>query len=120
MLPILQRHTEEGSTIISDMFSVYVNPRSGESYLNSLGYDHHYVNHSENYVDPVNNWIHTNNIEGNWRRLKHSISHIKKPVKDDHVDGYLSSFMMKNGSKKEDFFNIFLDILGKLTEIYFS
>ena len=62
LVPYIENHVNPGSTIISDMYSVYVNSRNGESYLSTLGYDHH-INHSENYVDPVNNWVHTNNIE---------------------------------------------------------
>ena len=52
------------------MYSVYVNLKTEESFLETLGYEHAYINHTKVYVDEVHNWLHTNNIENTWRKLK--------------------------------------------------
>ena len=52
-----------GSIIISDKWKAY-------NKLSSLGYTHKTVNHSENFVDPEDPSVHTQNIERLWRDMK--------------------------------------------------
>src|SRR5262249_18308268 len=74
LFPIIVDHVDEESEIISDKFSSYVT-RGGHSHLAELGFDHYFINHSLHFVDPVQSFIHTNNIEREWRSLRASISH---------------------------------------------
>lgn len=43
LIPLIQRHVTPGSTIYSDMWPSY-------HCITALGYDHHMVNHSEEFV----------------------------------------------------------------------
>jgi hypothetical protein len=113
IIPILAEHADEDATILSDMASIYVNTRNGESFLEQLGFEHHYINHSQHYVHPIQNWLHTNNIEGTWRRLKSHVSHVKKNVKDSYIEDYLTSFMFKTSLKKDQIFEVLIEILAE-------
>ena len=63
LVPIIQQYIRPGTTIWSDQWKVYRN-------LNKYGYIHDVVNHSKNFVNPLNKQVHTQNIENNWRYLK--------------------------------------------------
>ena len=56
-----------GSTIVSDKWRSY-------NSLSEHGYVHNSINHKENFVDPSDPLIHTQNIERCWRDLKEWIS----------------------------------------------
>ncbi|CAH8820922.1 unnamed protein product [Trichobilharzia szidati] len=62
LIPIITRPIKRGSIIHTDEWKGYNSP-------SSLGYSHHRVNHSNDFVDPVAG-THTNSIEGFWGRLK--------------------------------------------------
>jgi len=115
LFPIIEDHIEPGAVILSDMFATYVNPRNLNSHLNQLGFRHYFINHSLHYVDPFQNWLHTNTIENTWRYLKESISHVKRHVRAEHIDGYLSVFMMRSSTTKNEFPFLMLEIIGKIT-----
>lgn len=63
LFPVILEYIEPGTTIISDKWSAYEG-------IESLGYSHLSVNHSENFVDPLNPITHTQNIENFWRWAK--------------------------------------------------
>jgi len=65
LFPIIQRHVEYGTLIISDMWAAY---RTLPQLPN--GYSHEWVDHSVNFVDPVDPEVHTQNIEALWCRVK--------------------------------------------------
>jgi len=65
LIPIIQRCVRPGTTIFSDQWSAYRG-------LQSLGYVHHTVNHSQNFIDP-NTGTCTNAIEAYWSRVKRNI-----------------------------------------------
>lgn len=64
-------------------------------YLASMRYEHEWVNHSLNFVDPVTG-AHTNTIEGPWE------IHIKRHIKSmrgmskQYLDGNLDEFMWRS------------------------
>lgn len=60
--PLVIQHVAVGSIIWSDEWRAY-------SELNSLGYSHYTVNHSEHFVCPIS-LVHTNHIENMWMRAK--------------------------------------------------
>ena len=72
-----------GTTIISDKFSPYFN-------LNSVGYIHLMVNHSENFVDPYTG-AHSNTIEGVWSQIKRKLKAMNGTVKSK-LPSYLNEY----------------------------
>ncbi|KAI6647569.1 Adenosylhomocysteinase B-like [Oopsacas minuta] len=62
LLHIIQRYVLPGTTIHSDEWTDY-------NVVPAAGYDHHTVNHSENFVDPIDG-THTQGIENAWGVVK--------------------------------------------------
>jgi hypothetical protein len=69
--------------IISDCWRGYTD-------INSLGFNHVTINHTENFVDPFDNDIHTNTIERMWRSLK---STIPDSANEKSINSYLKKFV---------------------------
>ena len=69
LLPLINKYIKPQSVIISDKWRAY-------NKLGELGYIHKCVNHSDNFVDPEDPTIHTQNIERLWRDIK---EWIKRP-----------------------------------------
>ena len=61
LLPIVEKWTEPGTTIVSDCWKAYSN-------LEKHGYVHRTVNHSKEFVNE--NGDNTNKMEGQWRQAK--------------------------------------------------
>lgn len=88
--------------IVSDMFASYVCERGGKvhslennRFLTRMEYEHSWVNHSENFRDPVTG-AHTNTIEGLWET--HIKRHIKRMrgAKREDLEAYLDEFMWRS------------------------
>ena len=62
LLPIIQQFVLPGTRILSDEWAAYF-------ILQTQGYDHGTVNHSEYFVDPITQ-VHTNTVEGSWGVVK--------------------------------------------------
>jgi len=116
LLPIVVSHVAEGATIISDKFSSYIT-RYDRSHLEELGFEHYFVNHSLQFVDPVQSFIHTNNIERTWRSLRASISHIKRSLSDEVIQSFIDTFHFQNFFKETDLYDIFLQILVTISQL---
>jgi len=114
LLPILVQHVEEGSQVFSDKFSSYV---SRYNLIEEQGFDHYFINHSLHFVDPVQSFIHTNNIERAWRSLKTSISHVKRSLTDDNIDSFLDTFHFQTFFSQENLYDVFLQILVSISNI---
>uniref|UniRef100_A0A0L8GT84 ISXO2-like transposase domain-containing protein n=1 Tax=Octopus bimaculoides TaxID=37653 RepID=A0A0L8GT84_OCTBM len=56
LVPLIQAYIKPGSVIYSDSWATYKN-------LNSLGYHHYVINHSENFINEMYTHIRTQNIE---------------------------------------------------------
>ncbi|XP_068219505.1 uncharacterized protein [Palaemon carinicauda] len=63
LIPLINRYIKPGSIIYSDSWRGY-------NKISESGYTHFQVNHSENFVDPNNPNIHTQNIERLWLDIK--------------------------------------------------
>ena len=70
LLPIIQAHTAQGTTVHSDDWSAY---RRVASLPNVAS--HSTVNHSLHFVDPTG--THTENTESYWGRVKRKIKYMK-------------------------------------------
>ena len=116
LLPILIEHVEEGAQVISDKYSSYVT-RFGRSHIDEVGFEHYFVNHSLHFVDPVQAFIHTNNIERTWRSLKASISHVKRSLSDENIDSFLDTFHFQTFFSQKNLYDVFLQILMPIQDI---
>lgn len=79
----LENNIKRGSTIYSDSWRAYVQA------LNPLGYQHHTVNHRQNFVDPHSS-SHTQHIERSLQMIKKQVWRLK---------GNQSEKMLKNHLK---------------------
>ncbi|KII74513.1 putative transposase-like protein [Thelohanellus kitauei] len=76
LIPIIRERIARGSIIISDCWKAY-------NELSECRYIHSTVNHSQNFLDRQDRFIHTQNIENFWRWAKNaSYPPLKIPKKD--------------------------------------
>ena len=75
--PIIVEHIEQGADIISDKYRTYIS-QNRRSQIEGYGFDHFFINHSLHFVNPIQPFVHTNNIERVRRSLKTSISRVKR------------------------------------------
>lgn len=104
LLPIVQRVCHPGTIIHSDQWAAY------NQLQNGYGYDHGWVNHTFNFVDP-NTGIHTQHIEGYWSKHKQRIKAMKG-VRREFLDSYLAEFMWRDRFQANSFHNL----VGHITE----
>ncbi|MCG7867879.1 MAG: IS1595 family transposase [Candidatus Thiodiazotropha taylori] len=113
LVPLIQRHVAEGSTIYSDGWSAYCD-------LNNLGYKHFTVLHKyafkKIYVDVDTKEevvVHTNRIEGAW---KHAKDHFRRMsgTKSAQFEGHLAEVMWRSRAKG----NIYESFFDMLKTIY--
>ena len=102
---LVQKFVEPGTTIISDKFSPYFN-------LNSIGYIHLMVNHSENFVDPYTG-AHSNTIEGVWSQIKRKLKAMNGTVKSK-LPSYLDEYNWRKCYPGDPFDNL----LEAIAEFY--
>ena len=82
LIPLIKKYIRPGSIIYSDAWGAYRE-------LNTHGYSHHVINHSENFV---NGTIHTQNIERVWRDIK---EWIKRPgMRSKYLEQYLARYLL--------------------------
>ena len=104
LIPLIIDNLEEGSTIMSDKFSSYVNIKTNQSKLEQYGFEHFWTNHSLNFVDPYQPWIDTNSFERQWRSLKNKISTTIRAFSNAIIRSYLVSFMIKTRLTHEELY----------------
>ena len=113
IFPLILGHIDAGAEIYSDKFSTYIS-RRGNSHLENLGYEHYFINHSLEFVDPIQNSIHTNNIERSWRSLRASISHVKRGLPRQKLQPFLDTFQFLQYFSKEALYDVLLQIVVAL------
>ncbi|EFO95635.1 hypothetical protein CRE_13111 [Caenorhabditis remanei] len=89
LLPLIEAHVEPGTTIISDGWAAYGGIRNLQA-----GYDHRWVNHKTNFVDPLDRRVHTQGIESTWGAFKRLR---KQRFGDPHesLKGHLFTYMWR-------------------------
>ena len=98
---LVERFVQPGTLIISDKFSPYFN-------LNSIGYIHLMVNHSENFVDPYTG-AHSNTIEGVWSQVKRKLKAMNGTLRSK-IPGYLDEFNWRKCCPGDPFENLLADM----------
>lgn len=87
LLPIIQRRIRQSTRIMSDGWAAYRN-------LPIHGYQHHVVNHSQNFVHPTNREVHTQGIENQWRQLKRWLRAKGTNLGED-IQAYINEWLYK-------------------------
>ena len=85
--PIIVRKIHPESRIISDSWRSY-------QHLRSTGFNHSQVNHSQNFINPSDNTVHTQGVENLWRQLRRFL-HAKGTNYRKHLEEYIAEFIYK-------------------------
>ena len=104
LLPIIAANVAPGSTIVSDGWATY----GGVNNL-QLQYNHQWVNHRLNFVDPADPMVHTQGIEATWGALKTSLRHLHGTNKD-MLPSYLYQYMFRRFHNNKIFQHILEEI----------
>ena len=84
LILLVQENVRLGTTIISDEWAVY-------NALPQYGYQHHTVNHSQNFVNPETG-AHTQNVECMWSHAEAKLKRMRGTALD-MVGSYLIELM---------------------------
>uniref|UniRef100_A0A182W7W2 DDE_Tnp_IS1595 domain-containing protein n=1 Tax=Anopheles minimus TaxID=112268 RepID=A0A182W7W2_9DIPT len=84
---LILRHVAPGTRILSDCWAGY-------NGLSALGFQHETVNHSHNFVDPLQGDVHTQRIENVWRWLKHFLKQKGTNICGS-LEGYFAEYMFR-------------------------
>ena len=88
---VILRNVEEGSTIMTDCWAGYKD-------LTIQGFAHFCVNHSYNFLNPLDHSIHTQKIESTWNSLK-SFLRRKGTNLTNHLDEYFVEYLYRRKMK---------------------
>lgn len=101
---VIQRRIHPSSRIISDGWRAY-------RHLSSLGFNHSVVVHQDNFVDPIDMTIHTQNIENLWRCFRRFLN-TKGTYTRPNIQMYIDEFLFRKRSV--DVFECMLSILERI------
>ena len=88
---LIEQHIRPGTHIISDGWAAYANI----STIGNVIYSHSVINHSENFVHPLDPNIHTQNIENAWMRVKRKLKR-QSGTSRDKFPSYIPEFLFRN------------------------
>lgn len=92
LIPLIQKFIRPGSTVYSDSWRAY-------NSLGEEGYRHWCVNHSVNFVDPIDKEIHTQNVERMWRDVK---AYIRRPgIRPKYMKQYIARYLFLKNFKNQ-------------------
>lgn len=94
IIEVIKRHCKLGSTLMSDMHSLYVNFQQSQSKLCQHGYYHMWCNHSETMVHYKFRFLHSLNIEQEWLQLKKKFSTISHAQKEESLQDWCNLFFI--------------------------
>jgi hypothetical protein len=104
--PLVEANILPGTRVHSDQWAAYASLSEWGG-----GYDHHTVNHSENFVNPEDG-THTQTIERAWRDLKTRLLRLENGVRPADVPSRLAEYRFLQYYKEGPFW-AFLDILKR-------
>ena len=118
--PIILKYIRPGSVIFSDCWKAYINLNNDDEWEGGFGvrpgYGHSSVNHSENFLHPVDPTIHTQNIERTWRDLK---KWVKKPgIRSQYLYQYLARYLFIEAHTKAQLLHCFFKKLQSCTHLW--
>jgi hypothetical protein len=87
LMEIIRRRINPLSHIVSDGWGGYVD-------LHQICARHSVVNHSENFVSPSDNTVHTQNVENLWRCLRRFLSKNGRYARED-LSEYVREFVYR-------------------------
>ena len=99
LMPLILKYIRPGSIIVSDQWGAY-------NRVKDHGYTHYTINHSENFVDPEDCEVHTQNVERLWRDLK---EWVKRPgIKSNFLQQYLARYLFVKAHGDQSFHQFLL------------
>ena len=99
---LIKKFIKPKSVIYSDAWGAY----RGLEDIEGCGYVHRVINHSENFVDPVDPQIHTQNIERLWRDIK---EWAKRPgIRSQYLGQYLARYLFVTSVSDQGLLHRFL------------
>lgn len=103
---LIQHLVKEGTKIITDCWRGYVD-------LNSLGYQHETINHSINFVDPINEEINTQKIERFWKSVKGNIpKEANRQSKQEYFDEHCFKYKYFDNLNYGKRFKLILELIA--------
>jgi hypothetical protein len=87
LIPVIKRSINPASRLISDDWGAYRR-------LNKHGFNHSIVRHCDNFVDPNDPSIHTQNIENTWKYLRKFLNHSGNYIRE-HLNEYIQEFVFR-------------------------
>ena len=106
----IQQFILPGSNIVSDGWASYANIEN----MNGGVYTHQVIVHEENFVDPNDGSVHTQNVENMWMRVKRKLRR-QFGTSDTLFTSYLPEFMWRCRFKD---FPMFSSLIVCITEFY--
>ena len=104
---VIKEYVAPGTTIHTDCWKGYV-------HLDTLGYTHKTVNHSKNFVDPVDG-THTQKIERFWRGLK-GVRTRYQGIPSSEIDSHIKEYLWRKARNVNDK-NAFEEAIFMLADI---
>lgn len=96
LMEIINQKILPGSRIISDQWASY------RGIASSGVFEHATVNHSRNFVSPLDPSVHTQNVESLWSQVKRKLR-IQYGTSSDLFESYFFEFIVRKRCKKENF-----------------
>ena len=91
---------------MSDEWKSYYN-------LDKYGYIHKTINHSQNFVDPFDDQIHTQTIENAWKHLKQTFP--KNGTSDELKESYVHEYIYRQCNNVDFVEKFFRDVKSLYT-----
>jgi transposase-like protein len=105
MIRVIRDYVLPGTIIITDMWRAY-----DSALQNMTEFTHLTVNHSLNFVNPLDRSIHTQGVEGFWSQSKRCIRERHGIMKTLHIE-YLLQFLWEYKINRFKRHNIFLKLI---------
>lgn len=108
--PLIENHINHGTTVFSDQFATYLS-----IFRENMEYNHEYVNHKYNFLNPSDKTIHTQCIESLWSRFK-KWKNRKGYSKRRYIKNYASEYTLCKIFEDDSYFKWFEFIMKLVFE----